>query len=278
MDGKNLIAIVLIVMAGLFYACDSDNGSSTGTLKINLTDAPFPSDLVEEANVTINKIEIRKSDDSEESPFITISEEVMDFNLLDLTNGITESLIDMEIEAGTYDLIRLYVTDAGIVLSDGSSHEVKVPSGSQTGIKVFVKPDIVVTGGLTSELLLDFDVSQSFILQGNTNTPSGITGFIFKPTIKATNASTAGRIVGTVLDSEENAIEGTQVTVKDGEEVYTTTFTDENGGYTVLGVEAGTYTVIFEKEGYESMTTEDVEVVAANSTMQDGVLNVLSEE
>ncbi len=275
MDGKQLIAMMAILLSGLFYSCSSDEVPANGTLKVHLTDAPFPTDLVTEANVTINKIEIRKKDDSQGSPFITLSEEVMDFNMLDLTNGVTGRLVDLSIEAGEYDLVRLYVSDAGIKLKDGSEYTLKIPSGAETGIKVFITPALVVKGGLTAELLLDLDVRKSFVLKGDISSPAGIEGFNFTPVIKAANLSTTGRLVGHVKDAEEAPVEGVQVTVMDGEEVYTTTFTDADGNYAVLGVDAGLYTLVFEKEGYRTITTDEAEVFAANKTTVDAQMAVV---
>lgn len=273
MKGIKLITMFAIILAGLMYACSEDNNSvGSGTLKIHLTDAPFPTDLVEEANVTINKIEIRRSDDIEGNRFVILSEEEMTFNLLDLTNGITAALVDMEIESGAYDLIRLYVSDAGIKLKNGEEYDLKVPSGSQTGIKVFIDPALIVSDGLTSELLLDFDVSKSFVLKGNINSPAGIKGFNFKPVIKASNLSTSGRIIGVVNDVDEQKLEGVQVALIAADTVYTTSFTDEEGAYAIIGVDAGTYGLRFEKEGYEVLDIADIMVVAANSTVVNGQL------
>lgn len=67
-------------------------------------------------------------------------------------------------------------------------------------MKIFIDPSIDVVGGLTAELLLDFDVSQSFVIQGNPAFPADIKGFIFKPTIKAANLSISGRLAGTITD------------------------------------------------------------------------------
>lgn len=278
MKFKALI-IVVLMLAGIFTACEKDNVSSTGQLKIQLTDAPFPSDLVAEANVTISKIEIRKKNKGEGEeegegsgkPFITLSEEEMSFNLLDLTNGVTASLVDMEIGVGTYDLVRLYVSEASIVLEDGTEYDLFVPSGAQTGIKIFIKPSIEVAGGLTTDLLLDFDVSKSFVAQGDLNSPGGISGFHFKPVIKASNNSTAGSLSGLVTNADE-PIDGVQVSIIAADTVYTTSFTDETGMYAVLGIDAGTYSVEFAKEGYLAATVDEVNIVAANITIQDAVL------
>ncbi|MCY1635457.1 DUF4382 domain-containing protein [Marinifilum sp. D737] len=276
---KNVLLILAAFVFGVFVtACDdSSNKDATGKLKLELTDAPFPTDLVAEANVTINKIEIRKSGESEGNPFVLLSEEERTFNLLTLSNGVTANLVDMDIEIGSYDLIRLHVANAEIVLKDGTKYDLKVPSGAQTGIKIFIDPSIEVAGGLTTELLLDFNVSKSFVVQGNPDTAAGINGFIFKPTIKASNLSTAGRLVGTVFGAEDAGLEGAEVSVIAADTVYTATFTNENGEYTVLGIDAGTYNVEFAKEGYNSGSVEGVEITAANQTKLDATLDVVVE-
>lgn len=277
---KNVLLILAAFVFGVFVtACDdSTSKDATGKLKLQLTDAPFPTDLVAEANVTINKIEIRKSGESEENPFVLLSEEVRTFNLLTLSNGVTANLVDLDIPVGSYDLIRLYVDQAEIVLKDGTKYDLKVPSGAQTGIKIFIDPAVEVAGGLTAELLLDFNVSKSFVVQGNMDTPAGIKGFIFKPTIKASNMSTAGRLIGTVFDAEQVGIEGVEVAIIAADTVYTTSFTGENGEYAVLGIDAGTYNVEYAKEGFESALVEGIAITAANQTVQDATLQAVVED
>ncbi len=283
MKKTNFIGLIIaaLMLTSIFSACEkSDNASTSGKLTIQLTDAPFPTNLIEEANVTINKIEVRKANEGEEdgNPFIVLSEEEMSFNLLDLTNGVTENLVDSVVEAGSYNLIRLYVAEASIKLKDGQEFDLKIPSGSQTGIKVFIDPAIEVSGGLSADLLLDFDVSKSFVVQGNPNTPAGIKGFHFKPVIKATNNTTAGTLMGVVTDEEEMGLEGVEVAIIAADTVYTTSFTDETGGYAILGIEAGTYGVEFTKENYETATVDEVQIVAGNTTSQDAVLTAITEE
>lgn len=273
---RSILILAVMFVGILFAACQDEynNESTTGKLKIQLTDAPFPTDLVAEANVTITKIEVRKANQEEEAgnPFITLSEEEMSFNLLELTNGVTAGLVDLEIEAGSYDLVRLYVSEASIKLSDETVHSLKVPSGAQTGIKIFIDPAIEVAGGLTTDLLLDFDVSKSFKLQGNIDSPAGIKGFIFTPVIKASNLSTTGSLFGNITDTENVVIDGAQVAIIAADTVYTTSFADENGDYTIIGVDAGTYNIEYSKEGYQTTTIENVGIVAGNATTQDAQL------
>ena len=193
--GKCSLLIIAAVVLGLIVGCgdDSVTDGEVGTLVVRLTDAPFPIDFVNEANVTINKIELRESADGDD-PFLTLIEDAqLQFNLLDLQNDVTANLVQIDIEVGSYNLVRLFVTEPNVVLKDETNFDLTVPSGAQTGIKIFIEPAIEVVGGLTSELLLDFDVSKSFVVQGNPNTPAGISGFIFTP-VRAVNMSTAGRI------------------------------------------------------------------------------------
>lgn len=88
------IAAILIAAISLTGCENTGDNDTSGKLKIQITDAPFPTDLVAEANVTINKIEIRNSSEVEGNPFISLSEDEMSFNLLNLTNGVTASLVD----------------------------------------------------------------------------------------------------------------------------------------------------------------------------------------
>lgn len=292
---KNLFIVVFAFLATLISCTDGDdNESDMGKLTVQITDAPFPHDLVAEANVTIYKIEARykgeememdvemedeendESDDYDESEghskFIVLMEEEVDLNLLELTNGVTETLVSMDVPVGTYDLIRVYVKGINIVLTDGTMFDLKIPSGQQTGIKVFIKPGLVVHGGLSADLLLDFDVSKSFVPKGNRNDFSGITGFNFTPVIKACNKSYAGTLSGliyTVQEETQVVLEGAQVEIFAADTLNTTTFSDETGAYTVLGLTTGNYDVVVELEGYEMQTLEDVEISAANKTIED---------
>ncbi|RIV42194.1 DUF4382 domain-containing protein [Flagellimonas pelagia] len=281
------LSLVLLVFVG----CSNDsgnggNGDTMGRLTLQLTDAPFPFDMVAEANVTVFKVDARLVDsededvegDSEEDgyPFITLMEEEIPVNLLDLTNGVTEELADLDVPAGTYDLIRVYVKGVNVVLTDGRTFDLTVPSGSQTGIKVFFKPALTVAGGLSSDLLLDFDVSRSFVAKGSTIKVDGITGFNFKPVIKVCNLSTAGTLSGlvTTMDGETPvALENAQISIMNlDEEPITSGASDIDGAYAIMGLDAGTYKVYSSLNGYVNSDTLEVEIVAGNKTIQDFVL------
>jgi hypothetical protein len=270
MKNKPLILFSLLFLIFVFGCEKGVENSDTGTLSIKLTDAPFPIDLVSEANVKIVKLEVRNyQSESEGNPFLVLSEEDTVYNLLELQNGITADLVEIEVPVGEYDLVRLYVDSAGVELKDQTEFDMKVPSGSATGIKIFIDPPITVVGGLTTELVLDFDVSQSFVVQGNPYTPAGIKGFIFKPVVRAANVSVSGRIEGTVTDAQSDVVENAYVWIEDNGVTYTS-FTDEEGYFVVANIPTGLYTVQvskkFDAAEPVTVTVEDVNVVAGNKT------------
>lgn len=276
---KTLLRFALPIIIGttVLVGCGDSSGpdGDTGTLKVVMTDAPFPIDMVAEANVSIERIEMRSKDTADGEDFITLTDIDTTLNLVDLRNGLTATLAEIEVPVGEYDLVRVIIGDATIKLVDGREFELKVPSGQTSGIKVFVSPMIDVEGGLTTELLLDFDLSSSFVVQGNPSTPAGINGFNFKPVIRAVNVSTAGRVEGTVTDTLDQPIENVYIALKGDEvdEIYEA-YTEADGDYALLGVPAGTYTLEIAMEGYQTVTLTGVVITAANKTEKDVELRV----
>ncbi|AIY14700.1 DUF4382 domain-containing protein [Cellulophaga baltica] len=279
-----LVFTSILSMVFLLFGCSDNNDTangSTGTLSIQLTDAPFLYDMVAEANVTIFKIDARykggvetDSVSADGNSFITLSEEEVPINLLELTNGITENLVNLEVPAGTYDLVRVYVKGVNVILNDGTVYDLNVPSGEQTGIKVFIQPGLVVQGGLSSDLLLDFDVSKSFVAKGGRN---NLSGFNFKPVIKASNLATAGTLKGLVTTTEDNisvGLEGAQVSVIVADTINTTTFSDIDGRFVIMGLQEGSYDLLVALEGYTAERKEGIAIVASNNTTQDVVLSL----
>jgi hypothetical protein len=264
-----ILGVIILVLDG----CQkNESNDHLGKLVIHLTDAPFPIQHIESANVIITKVEIRREDENDGYPFLTIMEDTLEFNLLDLRNGVTAKLVETDIPAGRYNLLRLYVHQASLKVKEiDDAYDVKVPSGSQTGIKIFIDPALEVRGNLTAELLLDINLENSFVLKGNMNTPAGIKGFNFKPVIRAVNNTTAGRIEGTVRDTAMAVLDTASVWIKQ-DTVIASTITDSVGFYALIGIPAGTYSIYATKENYDTVSFENVEILAGHLTIQDFTL------
>lgn len=270
------LSMLLLVSALLgLTACQENSDTmeaNKGRLVVKLTDAPFPIDLVDKALVTIDKIEIRKASDSlsndEEgvSPFIVLSQQTQQFNLLDLRNGITADLLAMTIDTGKYDLIRLHVNESEMILKDGTSFKLKVPGN---GIKIKINPTLVVGGGVTNEVLMDFDVSKSFVIQGNIKAKKGIRGFIFKPVVRAVSEHKSSIISGKVVDAAGAPVAQASIELIQGDSVLTSSLTNEAGEYFMIGIPAGTYKMSCSKEGFTSDNETNVKVELKHKTIKN---------
>ena len=265
------IAAAGVVLGAFFTSCESlwnDTGDGdTGTLTVLLTDAPFPADLVESALVTIDSVVIHAKHTDE---FITLSSDPAVYDLMDLRNGETALLADLDIPTGEYNQLRLLVNDdsARVVLKEGTTLPLMVPSGEKSGLTINILPHLSIGAGTTGEVLLDFDVSKSFTMQYGQG-GGAITGFHFKPVVRAVNLAAAGRVKGTVSDkSSDQPIADAQVWIEK-DTVLTTTFTDTNGTYTILGIPVDVYTVTATAAGYDTVSVADVSVEAKGVKTQN---------
>ena len=263
--------LIIIVLISVFYGCSvgEKDKEATGRLNIKLSDTPFPLDLVSEANVTIHKVEIRSDNENADRRFIILSEEVKSYNLLNLTNGITAELVDLQIPVGIYDLIRLHVSHPSLVINNKSIHNEFKQRNTQTVINIPLYEKIEIDSQASSDLLLDFDVSRSFVLRSSLDFPGEIKGFNFTPVVKASNLSKSGSLFGEVTNKKLMFMEGALVSVYSGDTLNTTTFTAMDGSFAVLGLNPGIYLVVVEANGYQVTDEIAVEIKAATATTQN---------
>jgi hypothetical protein len=257
------LGITVAIAGSTLTACDDSTGVGTETsLSILLTDAP--SDYIGEAMVDIGTIELLGGAGGP----VVLTEDGTNglVNLLDLQNAATLSLASTDIESGTYAQLRLFVEAASVTLAPGleftgggTSMALTVPSGAQTGIKLNLSAgDAEGTAGSVEivpgemVLVVDFDVNQSFVLQGNPDTPAGISGVLFQPTLRVVVDDVAGSVSGSVSTQVANAsVEGLVVTAVpvDGttlepfQTTSATAVTDANGDYSILFLVPGDYEV-----------------------------------
>lgn len=252
---KTLATLVVIGMIA-FAGCSIDSTPGMGTLEVKLHDAPADFD---EVNVFIERVEVNNTANEEEG-WKVISEPNQQYNLLELTNGVFEVIGEAELEEGFYPQIRLILSrENNNVVVDGEVHDLFIPSGAQTGIKLNVNAEI--EEGFTYTLLLDFDALRSVHKTGQ----SPVLDYILKPVIRASNEALTGNIGGVVSPVEARAA----VFAIAGEDTLSSTYANEESGeFLLVGLENGTYDVSVEprEEGFVSEYMENVEVTVGETT------------
>lgn len=263
---------VFFLSTFVFISCNDDDdiasAEGSGTISMKVADDPFPIEFVSRAEITVDKIEMRNKSEANSdngSKYYVILEEPITINLINYRNGLTAELPNAVVSAGSYDQIRLYVSDAEIELTNGATYDLTVPSGASSGLKVFINPALQVNADVTYDVLLDVDLTKSFVVQGNGDTPAGINGFHFKPVIRAINLSNAGTIYGSVSDNEGNALSNVHIWVEK-DSVVSSTYTEIDGSYRIIGLPSGNYDVYAEFTGFISGSVDNVSVSSSSES------------
>ncbi len=253
-------------------------------------DAPFPYDYVASASIVVESIEVQSSTGG----WTTVYTGPTEVDLVPLTGGNSLPLVQADLEPGTYDNVRVIV-DAGQVMltpeafADGgdpvystANGRLKFPSASQSGLKVKIEGSITVVTQLSSDLVLDFDLSKNFVFNGPVTHPPGVKRVIFTPVVRATNESVAGSIQVSVSSdsltpgdtSDDVVLAGATVEAyHDGDldlvppgTPAATAGTDLSGVAVLSGLAPGTYDLQVLATGHEPGRIDDVVVVVANLT------------
>ena len=215
---------LLFVSAAIFTGCKKDDDDQTGTsvLNIRLTDAPAAYDAV---NVEIVGVEITGANGKLSS--LNVNPGV--YNLLDFTNGNDTLIATGALASGKVQQIRLILGNNNTVVIDSVSYPLATPSAQQSGLKLQVHKDLIA--GVAYSLLLDFDAHQSVVDMGNGN-------FNLKPVIRVIDQAISGAILGKI----DPAGLICSVTADNGVNQYST-YSDTTGGFLLMGIPAGTYSL-----------------------------------
>jgi hypothetical protein len=268
------LAACSIVAAGLaLIGCggggeDSTTGSTSGgrgTLNVRMADALDPTISALVVNVTRVEANVDGS-------WQNIPVQETEVDLLDLVkNDIL--LATGDVPAGHYNQVRVFVDSATVTDSEGT-HNVTIPSGVKTGIKLNVNGDIGPNQIVT--LLLDFNVDKSLHKTGSGR-------YMLQPVIPVVVKVLSGTITGTVNtstgaiapDTHVRAVYTSGGSYPDGTEV-NTNYTVDDGTFKIWALLPGTYTLEFERVDGETTETATVTgvVVTANNNTDVGTVNL----
>lgn len=197
------ITAVVVALVALGACGGSSTAPATGTVIVQLTDAPFAIDSVQRVDVFVVRVDGRDADadsatcaagasDATGSTggWTTLATPNQSINLLTYQNGETLTLGQASLPEGSYRGFRLVIDPSqssvtlknGLVLTGTSDPNVSFPSGARSGLKIVLTQAMAV-GSNTTTLVVDFDVANSFVMRGNSLSSHGL---LFKPVIRAT--------------------------------------------------------------------------------------------
>jgi hypothetical protein len=261
--GSALIATTLVACGGGGSGTPTTT-ASTGTLTVALTDAPACG--FDAVNVTVNKVRVNASANASDTDGgwtdITLNP-ARKINLLNLTNGVLDTLGQTALPAGHYSQLRLVLdanTGSGlansVVPTGGTEQTLVTPSAVQSGIKLISEFD--VAAGQKVDLVLDFDACKSVVTQGKGK-------YLLKPVVKVVPAAAVG-ISGVVATS----LLGSHVVVsaqQNGTIVGSTVPNATTGEFFLAHLAPGNYDVVVTADDHAAGVVGAVPVAASGSTV-----------
>lgn len=239
---KNYFLSSLAFLTLFFFSCEDDQKNAR--IEVWLTDAPGD---YQEVNVDIQGVEVHSNETSNDEGWQALQVTPQVYNLLELTNGAETKLGGLELPGGKISQIRLKLGEENTIKVNDIIYPLATPSAQQSGLKLQMHQ--ALTPGITYKIVLDFDAAKSVV-------ETGTGAYSLKPVIRAVAEAEDGAIEGKVEPAAKVAI-----SVMSGEEVVTTTYSDDNGEFLIRGLQPGTYVLVFDREGDAPVTEKsDVEV------------------
>jgi hypothetical protein len=243
----------MIVMVTLF-GCEKDATGlepGQGRLNVYMTDAAAIYDSV---NITFSQVSAHI-----DSEWVMVTGDPVTVDLLKWTNGNKLLIGSTDVPAGKYTQVRILIDDAEIGVDD-EVYPLTVPSGAKTGLKF--GPEFTVEEGSIYELVFDFDVNRSIVVNGPKKAPKG---YKLKPHMRMIATAVAGSISGTVSNPKDVPI---AYAIQEDDTV-TSSLVDTVGGYFMLGYLAeGEYTVFIADTNNLTFNRDNVRVdVGENNSL-----------
>jgi hypothetical protein len=268
---KHYIRITLFLWTFAFalIGCsggESSNSGGTGTLSLSLTDAA--TDRYQAVYMTVDDVQVHLGG-NENNPnnwkSVDMPVKPITVNLLDLVNGLRETLGLVELPVGHYTQMRMMIgalpeekavnllgqahPHANFVIAQGDTapiHELKMPAGTEPVIKIV--RGFNISDNETTELILDFDACRSVVEAGDSDV------WLLKPTVRVADLTEYAIVYGLVTNSLSEGVQGAQVSIQScaaGADdpggpvtIKAATITEQNGHYQLF-VEPGAYNLVF---------------------------------
>ncbi len=294
-----IATLVIIALACWLASCGSSGSQSSQMAKVNvsLSDPPtcaVPSGPYGHVYVSISDVQIHQSATAQatDSGWVDLTPSLksapMQVDLLALGgNGCILAQLgsNTQIQAGTYEQIRLYLAPDSVSISgnqcgstnncvvyNGQTTALDLSSETQTGIKIpsgqIAGGNFTVGAGEVKGLVIDFDACASVVVQGNNK-------FRLKPVLHAGEVGiSSNSVTGQLVDSSTMSpiIGATGIVAletKDAngvDRMVMQTTLDASGNFIFCPVPTGTYDVVAVLQATSGATT-----VAYAATVTSGV-------
>lgn len=219
------------LLLGLFLlsSCNNDDLDKKAQIKFYITDAPAIHKY-EAVYLDVQSIDYSLGGEKWENlPMQPKTIELLQFN-----NGKDSLLSNIYLDPGAkIQQIRLKLGDKNtLLLSDGSSVNLKVPSGQTSGLKINVHSVADLLGGY--KVVVDFDASRSIVAQGNG-------GYHLKPVVRAYIEANTSSIEGYLTPADKKIRVFTLNA--EGDTIATVSDIDNKNFFKIHGLFSGNYNV-----------------------------------
>lgn len=241
--------LFLSIIPFLLLSCNNDDTTSNAvySYKVSMTDAPAPYDAV---YIDVQAVEVKSSD----GETFVLDTQAQVYDLLELSNGLSIEIASDVITDANVSQVRLILGPNNSIVVDEQTYPLSTPSAQQSGLKLNVNQTLFTN--VENNLLIDFDAHQSIVVEGNGS-------YSLKPVLRVINTQVSGSISGSISLIGISAT----ITAVSSAGVEYTTIANDQGEFTISGLDSGTYTLVITPENpYESVTVDNVEVMAGSNT------------
>jgi hypothetical protein len=198
------MAVVAISMALGVAACSGGGGDSGGTGQLSLAVTDAPVDDASSVVVQFNGVAFKRAGSAPEV-VRNLAPSPRQLDLLQYQGGRAALLLDgATLPAGEYEWVRLMVDnepgvrDSYVVLRSGEECELRVPSGSESGLKLNRGFTLPADGSVA--LTIDFDLRKSIHAPPGQRGSAGACtqGYLMRPTLRIVDDANVGAIAGHV--------------------------------------------------------------------------------
>jgi hypothetical protein len=188
----SLLLLLLVATVLVLATCDVGVRPDIANLQVRITDDP--SDVIVSAEVCVSEAFLQERDaDGVVKGHIDLplaAGSPWCYDLMTVRDGLSAHLVDlMQVRAGNYSELTLVVRKATITLGQGFEFEdgrntavLHPPAAYSNGIQVRLERRLALDEGTITDLLVDFDVDENFLLQ-RSHQRNIIDRVIFTPTL-----------------------------------------------------------------------------------------------